>query len=610
MTGPTSPSDGRYAPIESYAIVGDLQTVALVGLDGGVDFLCLPRFDSPSVFAALLDAERGGTFSITPDLTNPRFKQLYFPDTNMLLTRFLSDQGVAEISDFMPIHPRLHTSRLVRRLKTIRGEIRFRLRCAPRFDYARVGHSVAPEPRAVRFTGADGVVLRLSSTVPLRCEEGDAVAEFTIPAGQTATFILEQVTDDPGYPTDLDGYASTSYKETMNFWRNWVGHSTYHGRWRDMVHRSALALKLLHCRSTGSIVAAPTFGLPETIGGVRNWDYRYTWIRDASFTLYSLTRLGMTAESGDFIAWLIRRFEAEEPATLRTLYGLGGETDLTERTLDHLEGYRGSRPVRIGNAASDQLQLDIYGELLDAFYLYDKFGSVTNHDLWHRIAKLVSWVADNWQLPDEGVWEMRSGRREFLYSRLLCWVAIDRGIRIAVRRSYPAPLESWRAARDAIYEEIHQNFWDPVARTFVGVKGSTRLDAACLIMPLVRFISATDPRWCSTISAVEQRLVQDSLVYRYENDGGMHDGLKGAEGSFTICSFWYIECLSRSGDLQKARFLFEKLLGYANHVGLYAEEIGPAGEHLGNFPQAFTHLALISAAYDLDRRLSGAGIPA
>jgi GH15 family glucan-1,4-alpha-glucosidase len=340
---------------------------------------------------------------------------------------------------------------------------------------------------------------------------------------------------------------------------------------------------------------------------VRNWDYRYSWIRDASFTLYALTRLGMTAETGAFIEWLTHRFEAAEPETLRTLYTISGGSDLAERTLDHLEGYRGSRPVRIGNAAADQFQLDIYGELLDAIYLYDKYGEATSHDLWGRIAALVDWVADNWQLPDDGVWEVRSGRREFLYSRILCWVAIDRGVRLAVKRSFPAPLDRWLAARDAIYREVHESFWDPKGQTFVGVKGTTRLDAACLIMPLVRFISPTDPRWLATLRAVEQRLVEDSLVYRYETEGIETDGLPGVEGSFSICSFWYIESLSRSGDLQQARFLFEKMLGYANHVGLYAEEIGPAGEQLGNFPQAFTHLALISAAYDLDRRLSRAG---
>jgi GH15 family glucan-1,4-alpha-glucosidase len=599
--------DRHYLPIESYGIVGDLQTAALVGLDGGIDFLCLPRFDSPSVFAALLDAEKGGSFTVAPELTGARHKQIYLPDTNILLTRFLSDQGVAEISDFMPIHPEQHSSRLVRRVKTVRGEIRFRVRCAPRFDYARTPHTAAVEPGGVRFTGNDGLVLRLSSTVALNCHEGDALADVTLRPGETATFILEQVTEDTAYPTDLDRYVAESFKETMNFWRAWVGRSTYTGRWRDEVHRSALALKLLYCRWSGSVVAAPTFGLPERIGGERNWDYRYTWIRDASFTLYALTRLGMTEEAKAFVEWLTRRFETSRPEALQPLYALDGRTDLTERVLDHLEGYRGSRPVRIGNGAAGQLQLDIYGELLDALYLYDKYGEPTSYDLWGRIAALVEWVCDHWECPDDGLWEVRSGRREFLYSRVLCWVAIDRGIRLSVKRSFPAPLDRWRAARDAIYREVFENFWDPAAEAFVGVKGTTRLDAACLIMPLVRFISPTDPRWLSTLRAVERTLAEDSLVFRYEVDGVETDGLKGREGTFSICSFWYIECLSRAGDLQQARFLFEKMLSYANHLGLYSEEIGPAGQHLGNFPQAFTHLALISTAYDLDRRLSRAG---
>jgi GH15 family glucan-1,4-alpha-glucosidase len=600
-------TDGRYPAIESHAIIGDLQTAALVALDGTIDFLCLPHFDSPSVFASLLDAEKGGCFRISPALEQPRHKQLYLPDTNLLLTRFLAPEGVVEISDFMPIHPPEHTSRLVRRVKTVRGEIRYQIRCAPRFDYARSAHRLKLELGKAVFTDGN-MVLRLASSVPLRADGADATADFTLRAGETATFILEQVGEEHDHhPTDLDGYVKGSFKRTMNFWREWIGLSTYAGRWRDEVHRSALALKLLNARWSGSIVAAATFGLPETIGGGRNWDYRYSWIRDASFTLYALSRLGMTEETEAFIAWLAQRFESSQPEALKTLYTIAGGSDLTERTLDHLEGYRGSRPVRIGNAAADQLQLDIYGELLDAIYLYDKYKESTSYALWGRIAAIVNWVAANWQRPDDGVWEVRSGRREFLYSRILCWVAIDRGIRMAVKRSFPAPLSQWREARDAIYRDVHEHFWDPKLGAFVGVRDTHRLDAACLVMPLVRFISASDPRWLSTMRAVEARLVEDSLVYRYEIEGIETDGLEGIEGTFSICSFWYIECLSRSGDLQKARFLFEKMLGYANHVGLYAEEIGPAGEHLGNFPQAFTHLALISAAYDLDRRLSKAG---
>jgi GH15 family glucan-1,4-alpha-glucosidase len=600
-------TDGRYPAIESHAIIGDLQTAALVALDGTIDFLCLPHFDSPSVFASLLDAEKGGCFRISPALEQPRHKQLYLPDTNLLLTRFLAPEGVVEISDFMPIHPPEHTSRLVRRVKTVRGEIRYQIRCAPRFDYARSAHRLKLELGKAVFTDGN-MVLRLASSVPLRADGADATADFTLRAGETATFILEQVGEEHDHhPTDLDGYVKGSFKRTMNFWREWIGLSTYAGRWRDEVHRSALALKLLNARWSGSIVAAATFGLPETIGGGRNWDYRYSWIRDASFTLYALSRLGMSEETEAFIAWLAQRFESTHPEALKTLYTLAGGDELTERSLDHLEGYRGSRPVRIGNAAADQLQLDIYGELLDAIYLYDKYKESASYALWGRIAAIVNWVAANWQRPDDGVWEVRSGRREFLYSRILCWVAIDRGIRMAVKRSFPAPLNQWREARDAIYRDVHEHFWDPKLGAFVGVRDTHRLDAACLVMPLVRFISASDPRWLSTMRAVEARLAEDSLVYRYEIEGIETDGLEGIEGTFSICSFWYIECLSRSGDLQKARFLFEKMLGYANHVGLYAEEIGPAGEHLGNFPQAFTHLALISAAYDLDRRLSKAG---
>jgi GH15 family glucan-1,4-alpha-glucosidase len=597
----------RYPSIESHGIIGDLQTVALVGMDGCIDFCCLPDFDSPAVFLSLLDRERGGHFSLRPLLDGATHKQLYLPDTNVLLTRFLSAEGVAEISDFMPVHAEPHPSRLVRRIKTIRGEVRVQMRCAPRFDYARARHTVEPVEGGVLFTGGDGLVLRLSSHVPLRIEGPDAVAELTLGGEASAAFVLEQV--QPGHPVvGIDPeYVAGSFKETVNFWRGWIGRSTYRGRWRDEVNRSALVLKLLHSRRTGAIVAAPTFGLPEEIGGVRNWDYRYTWLRDASFTLYALIRLGLAEESTDFIDWLAHRARADHAGELQIVYGIDGRKQLPEHTLEHLEGYRGSRPVRIGNAAYRQRQLDIYGELLDSLYLYDKYGEPTSYELWQRIAGVVDWVCQHWDQPDEGIWEVRSERRPFLSSRVMCWVAIDRGVRLAVKRSLPAPLERWRGVRDAIYRDVWENFWDPAERAFVGHQGSTRLDAACLLMPLVRFVSPRDPRWLSTLRAVERRLAHDSLIHRYEIVDQTVDGLTGTEGTFTICSFWYVECLSRSGDLEQARFALEKMLGYANHLGLYSEEIGKSGELLGNFPQAFTHLALISAAYDLDRRLSGAG---
>ena len=599
----------RYPPIERYGVIGDLQSVALVCTDGSIDFLCLPRFDSPSVFARLLDAHDGGHFAITPQLDGAPHKQMYLPDTNVLLTRFLADDGVVEISDFMPIEEREHPSRIVRRVKAVRGQVTVHVRCAPRFGYSAVPHAIEIGEHGALMTAADGsLALRLTTEAPLTAEGSDVVATITLGHGQSMAFVLEQAGNgDEPMPATREA-VSRAFKETLNFWRDWIGKSNYQGRWRDEVNRSALVLKMLQSRHSGSVIAAPTFGLPERIGGERNWDYRYTWIRDASFTLYSLGRIGLTSETKAFIDWIARRAaDAEEPGRLQTVYGLDGRAHLPEQILTQFEGYRGSRPVRVGNAAYQQFQLDIYGELIDALYLYDKYGEPTSHDLWGCIRQFVEWVCRHWRDPDQGIWEVRTGPREFLYSRVMCWVAIDRAVRLAAKRSLPAPLEAWIAQRDAIYRDVFENFWDADEQTFIGIKGSKSLDASCLIMPLVRFISPTDPRWLSTLRAVENRLVDDSLVYRYDIEGPETDGLSGTEGTFSICSFWYIECLSRSGDVQKARFLLEKMFGYANHVGLYAEEVGPKGEHLGNFPQALTHLALISAAFDLNRRLSGEG---
>jgi GH15 family glucan-1,4-alpha-glucosidase len=605
------PADS-YAPIEDYGIIGDLHTVALVGKSGSIDFLCLPSFDSPSVFAALLDAERGGRFRIAPQLGDPVHRQLYLPDTNVLLTRFLSDGGVAEVSDFMPVEDAGVAHNLVRRAKTVRGEIRFGMRCDPRFDYGRATHTV--EQRAdteIIFAGRSGareLVLRLRSSVPMQLAQGAAVAEFTLAADESAWFVLEVVAGDGVSPSAQADYASDAFKQTVNFWRGWIGRSTYKNRWREMVNRSALVLKLLTSRTHGSIVAAPTFGLPENIGGVRNWDYRYSWIRDSSFTLYGLMRLGYTDEAADFMRWMMARCQELKPGgSLQILYAIDGRPVSGEETLHHLEGYRGSRPVRIGNDAHNHLQLDIYGEFMDSVYLYDKYGRPIGYDEWRNVVRLINWVCDHWREKDESIWEVRGGRQEFLFSRVMCWVAIDRALRLAHRRSFPAPLSRWHEIRNMIYEDIFQRFWDATRRGFVQHPGAATFDAAALLMPLVRFVSPSDPRWTSTLQGIEQELVSDSLVYRYRLGDGFSDGLTGQEGTFSMCSFWYVECLSRMGDVQKARFFFEKMLGYANHVGLYGEELGPRAEHLGNFPQAFTHLALISAAYDLDRRLSAAG---
>jgi GH15 family glucan-1,4-alpha-glucosidase len=595
-------------PIGEHAIVGDLNTVALVALDGTIDFLCFPRFDSPSIFASLLDPENGGHFRIAPVLEGATLKQLYLPDSNILLTRFLKPEGVAEISDFMPVEEVGAAHNLVRRVKTVRGELSFRMECRPRFDYARATHSCERNGNDVLFIshGPDRLALRLRASVPLEIENGAAVATFTLRTDESASFVLEDARAH--LHSNTEEYVRDSFKRTLNFWRDWLGHCTYGGRWREMVHRSALTLKLLVCQPCGSIVAAPTFGLPEVIGGERNWDYRYTWIRDASFTIYALMRLGYTEEAAAFNGWIEARCEELNPdGSLQIMYGLDGRHNLQEETLEHLRGYCGSRPVRIGNAAYSQLQLDIHGELMDSVYLYDKWGRPISHDLWQNLVRLINWVCKNWHRPDEGIWEVRGGQQEFLYSRLMCWVAIDRGVRLATKRSFPAPLHEWIAVRDAIYRDIHTNFWDPAQQAFIQCKGLPAVDAATLLMPLVKFISPTDPRWLSTLAVISRKLVEDSLVHRYKIGDAAPDGFEGVEGTFSMCTFWFAECLARGGDAQQGRFIFEKMLGYANHVGLYAEQLGPQGEHLGNFPQAFTHLGLISAAYALDRELSRAG---
>ncbi len=599
-----------YQPIENYGVIGDLHTVALVGMDGSIDFMCAPRFDSASVFAAVLDDERGGRFQLAPLLGDARQKQLYLPDTCVLLTRFLSDDGVAEVSDFMPIEDGRHAHDVVRRAKTVRGEVRFRMVCQPRFDYARATHTAERTGDGVRFIAASGSpsAFLLRSSVPVRIVDGTAVADFTLRADESASFVFEQVEPGGESPSGATDYVARTFKDTVNFWRGWVGRSTYRGRWREMVNRSALTLKLLTSRPFGSIVAAPTFGLPERVGGERNWDYRYTWIRDASFTLYGLIRLGFTGEAAAFMHWVEDRCAELEPdGALQIMYGIDGRKILSEESLPHLQGYQGSKPIRIGNQAHAHLQLDIYGELMDSIYLYDKYGEPISHDLWTDVVRFIDWVGRHWREPDESIWEVRGGRQEFLYSRVLCWAAIDRAIRLARKRSFPAPLARWHEERDTIYQDVFTHFWDEGRKAFVQAKGSTALDASSLLLPLVKFIAPTDPRWVSTLRAIEGELVSDSLVSRYRIGDRFSDGLTGDEGTFSMCSFWYVECLSRLGDLQQARFVFEKMLGYANHLGLYSEELGRRGQHLGNFPQAFTHLALISAAYDLDRRLSAAG---
>lgn len=596
-----------YQPIENYGIIGDLNTVALVGLNGSIDFMCFPDFDSPSVFAALLDDEKGGRFQIVPAFTEMKTKQLYLPDTNVLLTRFLSKEGVGEITDFMPVEELYDGKELVRRVTTVRGEVHYKLFCCPRFNYARSEHKVniRSDYEVIFFSeGEDKTVMRLSSSVPLQVKDNDVVAEFTLRANETADFMLEHVDKQHNNDKDFKHFITESLFRTVNYWKNWVAQSNYKGRWMEIVNRSALVLKLLTSYKYGSIVAAPTFSLPESIGFQRNWDYRFTWIRDASFTVYSLLRLGYSKEAGAFMNWVEKLCsDIKGQDRLGIMYNIDGSRRLKEKSLDYMDGYKGSKPVRIGNDAYRQLQLDIYGELMDSVYLYNKYVEPISHDFWKDLENQINWLCSNWQQPDEGIWEVRGGKKTFLYSRLMCWVAFDRAIKIANARSFPLNNE-WVKQRNAIYNSIYKEFWNEDQKAFMQYPGAATVDASSLLMPMMRFISPKDPRWLSTLGRIEKELVSDSLVYRYRPDLAAPDGLVSHEGTFSMCTFWYVECLSRAGQLEKARFYFEKMLGYANHLGLYSEQLGFEGEHLGNFPQAFTHLGLISAAYSLDQQLN------
>ena len=596
-----------FEPIENYGVIGNMRSIALVSVNGSIDFLCYPNFDSPSVFAALLDDEKGGCFQIQPQLGKRKVRQLYLPDTNILLTRFLAEEGVAELTDYMPIATDgEQPNEIVRTLAVIRGEVAFKVRCQPRFNYAKCGHTVNIEDRCAIFSPASDACpqLALYSTVALTQQFQDVICNFTLRAGERVTFVFGGVRPQ-GQQPEME-FVELRFRETARFWKGWIAKSNYKGRWREMVNRSGLMLKLLTSREHGSIVAAPTFSLPEQLGGPRNWDYRFTWLRDSAFTLYALIRLGFVEEAEAFIRWLKGRIgDDAKRGPLQVMYGIDGRQKLDELMLDHLTGYENSKPVRIGNAAYQQLQLDIYGEMMDSIYLANKYGDPISYAGWQEVQRMLKWLGKNWQRPDEGIWEVRGGPREFLHSRLMCWVAFDRALRLAQKRSLSGPLGDWLRIRDAIRNDIFTNFWDNDLQSFVQSKGTKDLDASVLLMPLMRFISPVDPMWLSTMKAIEARLVEDTLVRRYEAERTHVDGVPGGEGSFTACSFWYIECLARSGDLEKAQLLFEKLLGYANHLGLYSEQIGLSGQHLGNFPQAFTHLSLISTATYLDRALSG-----
>ena len=598
----------RYPPIAEHGLIGDLQTAALVTTDGCVDWFCCPRFDSPSVFASLLDHDKGGRFRIGPVGDNYVTRQLYLPDTAILITRFMTPDGVGEVIDFMPVHDPQHSSerhRLVRVVRCVRGELQFELECAPRFDYGRQSHELElAEDGAVFRTPTLRLTLHGGGAGAMQRHGNDVRGALTLRAGQTGGVMLESAADGPPR-TMAPQKLLEMFTETTRFWRGWLARSSYRGRWREQVDRSAITLKLLTYAPTGALVAAATAGLPELVGGERNWDYRFTWVRDGSFSVHALLGLGFTEEAEAFIRWLGDRAAeqvGEASGPLKIMYRVDGSAELDEEILDHWEGYAGSKPVRIGNGAADQLQLDIYGELLDSVWLADQHGIRVGHTGWVKLAQLADWLCDHWDQPDEGVWETRGGRQNFTYGRLMCWVALDRMVRLADEYGRPADLGRWITERDRIYTQIMERGWNRKRGAFTQHDQTEVLDASLLMMPLVGFVAPSDPMWLQTLDAMDAELVSDSLVYRY-NPSASPDGLRGQEGTFSICTFWYVDALARSGRQEQARLAFEKMFTYANHLGLYAEEIGQTGEQLGNFPQAFTHLSLINAAITLDHQL-------
>jgi GH15 family glucan-1,4-alpha-glucosidase len=598
----------RYPPIADHGLVGDLQTAALVSSQGVVNWFPAPRFDSPSVFASLLDHDGGGYFRLAPEHPEGTWRQLYYPDTAVVVTRFMSPDGVGEVIDHMPVLTgRTPTDRhtLVRIVRSVRGTVRFALECRPRFDYARAAHEVELTPGTAVFRSPKAIAY-LQGSVPFERDGQDVRGGITLKNGESAAVVFTVGGPDgeaPPPPT-LEG-ATEGLWSNVDFWQKWVRTSNYRGRWTEMVHRSAITLKLLTYAPTGAPVAAPTMGLPEQVGGERNWDYRYTWVRDGSLSVRALLDLGFTEEATHFTRWLGDRLAAREgpdDEPLQIMYRVDGDPLLTEEILEHFEGYRGSSPVRAGNAASGQLQLDIYGEALYALAEGRAVGEQAGYHGWKGLSGILDWLADNWDRPDEGIWETRGGRKDFTYSRVMCWAAFDRGLKLAAEFSRPADTARWTKARDTILEQVMERGWNDSQKALVQHYQGDVLDASLLLAPRVGFVSPRSPGWLNTLDAMERVLVSDSLVYRYDPLASP-DGLRGSEGTFSLCTFLYVDALARAGRLPQARYTFEKMQTYANHVGLFAEEIGPSGEQLGNFPQAFTHLSLIMAATTLDEAL-------
>jgi alpha,alpha-trehalase len=606
---PSSP----YPPISDYALVGDCHSAALIARDGSVDWFCPGRFDAPAVFCRLLDVDKGGYLRTAPTGSFSVVRRYRGP-TNVLETIFSSKAGRLRATDLMPVHQRssdrqgydVGTShRLLRKLECLEGEVEIELQFKPTFDYARARTELEPRAGAGAIAHADARYLTLACPgINLQADDRDAlVSRFQLQVGEQRWVVLTHA-DDPDRAEEalMPVQCEEQLARTLRYWKGWAEKCTYHGPYRDQVVRSALVLKLLTYEPTGAVVAAPTTSLPENLGGERNWDYRYTWLRDSSLILYALLTIGYEEEAADFIHWLEQTVGADLTRRPQIMYGIDGRSHLPEEVLNHLEGYHGSQPVRIGNAAADQRQIDIFGEVMRAAALYYRHEGDAHStprpsaEVWDLLRDLVERAAEHWDEAGSGIWEVRGGSQPFLYGKLMCWAALDAGLGLARERGLDAPLDRWRDTCAEIRQAILERGYDTNLGAFTQAFGSSTLDASALVLPRVGFLPPTDPRVRSTVDQIRRHLTKDGLVYRYRT----RDGLAGGEGTFTLCTFWLVEALALGGRLDEAHQLFERVLGYANDLWLLAEEINPeTTEQLGNFPQGFSHLALIGAAVNL-----------
>ncbi|MEP7158593.1 MAG: glycoside hydrolase family 15 protein [Chloroflexota bacterium] len=581
--------------LEDYALIGDTQTAALVGIDGSIDWLCLPRFDSPACFAALLGTAENGRWQLAPAGAERATRRRYVDRTLVLETEWETANGVVRVTDFMP--PRTDAPDIVRIVAGVSGSVDMTMELVLRFDYGRL----VPWARRVAgdlffVSGPDEVCLR--SDVAIEGRGMTTVAEFTVAAGDVRSFVLSW---NRSYePPHVPPHAGGALETTLEWWREWSSRMQYDGLYADEVRHSLMILKALTFAPTGGIVAAPTTSLPEQIGGVRNWDYRYCWLRDAAYTLWALNIGGYTEEASQWHGWL-KRAVGGDPNQVQVLYSVLGESRLTEFELPWLTGYEESRPVRVGNAAMDQFQLDVYGEVVDGFHLGRVFGLPSDDVAWSLERRLVDYVIAHWREPDDGIWEVRGARRHFTHSKVFAWVALDRAVRGIEKFGLEGPLDEWRKVRDEIRADVLANGFDEKRQTFTQYYGSAELDAALLMLPLVHFLPATDPRMLGTVAAIKQELLRDGFVLRYLSDE-VDDGLPAGEGAFLACTFWLVDNLALAGEIDEATEIFERLLALRNDVGLLSEQWDHRlGRLVGNFPQALTHVGLVTSAYNIDR---------